>query len=225
MTNHSPGLIKPFNLGPADYEAMYHGPLPDGIIISINTLTTNSVTYSAMDMMRRRIKDVTDLVLEEGMGDPLGVLKLAPCPIIEILECVHPHVLTPDVESILTPAQTAWMVDGAYHQLGFHIVPEQSEEKVHAGTGLAMSLLDWWHCTTKSLDPHFHVPTPFSASLARHHDDLVGDLYRTGTALWHEQLVRLRNELLIVTRAANTRQSVFKALDAFRASGRVSVLW
>lgn len=218
-------IVRPENVDSADYLARHTGPLPDGIIISINTLTADRVTYREVEDMRRRIMAVTNSVLYDSAGDPLGLFKLAPCKILEILECIHPGVLTPELEAALTPEQKAWMVDGCYHQVGFHVEPPDDIEQLHNGVGMAMTMLDWWHCTTKSLDPRLHLPAPFSAALAEHHDNLVGDYYATGVAIWHEKLVRLRNDLLVVMRAANTGQDVIKDLDAFRKSGRQSVMW
>lgn len=220
------GLIRPLNVKTKNYAKKFRKEQPGHIVISINTLTGEGLTYADVrETMNRLMEPVRHFILNDTV-DPLGIRLNAPCPIVNTLCCAHPHVLTPDVESFLTPEQRAWMVNGRYHQVGFyHESGMWIEEQVHVGTGIAMTLLDWWHSKTKSLDPNDHLPAQFSPTVAAHHNDLAGDLYLDDIAIWHESLVRLRNEILVVVRAADTGINVIDALAEFRESGRESFLW
>jgi hypothetical protein len=224
MTDDSPGLIKPFNLDPADYEAMYHGPLPARVTISINTLTTDAVTYGEMDKMRFRIKDVFDLVLNLNGRDPLGILRQAPSPIFAVEACVHPHLLTADILAMFAAEQKAWMINGAYHQVAFHTEPDDiSQEAIHDGTGLAMTMLDYWVCMTGSHEPSDHQPIKVGSTVAEDYNGRVSGLYASGAAFWCEKLISMRNEILTVIHSADLRENVFASLEAFRASGKDTV--
>jgi hypothetical protein len=218
------GLIKPFNLDLGQYLAMYHAALPGRITVSINSLTTDSVTYSEIDKMRFRIRDVLDLVLNPNAGDPLGILRKAPCPVHAVEGCIHPHLLTADMMARLTPMQKAWMVNGVYHQVAFRTEPAAiSLEAVHDGTGLAMTMLDYWVCMTGSYDPRKHQAILVGSNVAEHYSGHVKDLYASGAAVWREGLIRMRNEILTVIRAADPRENVLGLLEAFRNAGKDTV--
>lgn len=217
------GLIKPLNLSKKAYKKKFRSNLPAGIVVLVSTLVTNDTTIGSVSPTLRRIKHVVNSLSGSGQWDLWGTLQTVHSS--EIHYVMVAGVLIPELEAVLTPEQNAWMFEGRYHQVGFHLGPVLDIVQAAAESGMAMTLVDWWACQAKSLQPEFHSTAQFSEPLAEHHNDLVSNLYADDLAFWNERLVQARNEILVVVRAADAGENPIAALNEFRQSGREGFLW
>ena len=195
------------------------------ISIAIITLLTEAVDLDTVRRTQPALNALIATAIDPDEGDPLGLLRNAPCEITNISMCAHHFVVTDDVLATFTPEQLDWLHEGQYYQTVIFTDREHNKEANHDGGALALTMLDGFVCTHHSLDPAIHTPKLVAPELADHCEELIGDMYGDGEAIWNQSLVTLRNEFQIAVRAMATGDDVMRRLVEFRKSGAAYFLF
>jgi hypothetical protein len=207
MTNQSilSKLLRPFNMGPDEYRAMYASKPPGDL---------NLVLFLLADSIGSGHGDFGGAVpwFED---DPEAVLKAL------VTSCLTgTHFSNMDVEIILAneddpaanltdvitlePIQQKWITHGVYPQLAFYGGDDYSLVDLiqpHAAFHTAMTVSDAMYAKSGSTRSPDHHPIPVTEADARSYRLLVGNIFEERFGIWCETLFQLRNEVLVRTHA------------------------
>jgi hypothetical protein len=215
QVTQSHGLIKPFNLDPTEYAAMYNAALPDRIDMTVNVLKASTkCPHCAVEYLEQRRKKLDDALLEcVNRASAFGIDSMvAPVPISDSgLDCLW---------SLFAAKQDAWQIeDGLYIQAAFSDFDLIGQKGPRLAVAYPMTLLDTLVCRTGSVDPARHSSQTVCSDCSVAYEDEVGDTFRHHLGIWTKQLVEFRSMALVYARAALTDRDPATEYDRFVNSG------
>jgi hypothetical protein len=226
MESNQMGVIRPFNLDPGDYEAMYNGPLPDklqAILITNVEVDVETVHESIMDLMS------DDEPEDEEETDTTGntpsnsgrVLNPRVCGLkcginLYYFNFMSRREFSGD-PSIIRPIRE----DSIDIQLVFQEIDFMRPLGIIDGQVYAMDLFDHLCATTRSCESKAHLPIERDPETAERFRFVVHDIYRRRWGYMNRQLVDYRNKLLVMAIAMAIGKDPILAYDRFvKANGK-----
>jgi hypothetical protein len=196
------GLILPFNIEPAAYEAMYASEPPKNLTMVLSLLFHSCgggcgdswgpapwLEDDPVEMLAKRAKTCI-------ANSPFPKMK---CEIVIGEEDEFSTHITDVIE--LEQPQDGWVTHGYYPQVHFRddSVSDLIESEVPFHT--AMTVDDAMYARSRSIDPKLHLPIAAPREKEVAFRLIVGDTYRVHLGVWCEALRPLRNEILVKTHA------------------------
>ena len=221
------GLIRPFNLDPHEYDAMYNGPLPDELRMVIiesgvihNDFLGVGINWQLFqaDLMED-MKQCKELLVPGPDGTPLPVLD----PRAFGLQCkITPHVVHGDANNCVrvpTGGGTVYCPDSVL-QVGF--LARHHEAHIVPGNSLtyAMSIWDYLFCETNSAESADHHDVEVPADEAEAFRLVVGDSFREGWGFMNRQLVEYRNLAIVLAGAVNSSTDLCETYRRYLDKGK-----
>ena len=191
------GLIKPFNLDPAECNSMYISPLPEQLVMNLCLL----LPWNQFDGDEQSAY--------EGVHDELARVAQRCTLDADNFNITSRIVHTLDYREETTAEwwslpnlQQQWLCGGVYVQVHF-LNPALTGGLFDpsCGTCLAMMVYDRLVSESGELNPSKQTPFLTTSRLASNYQDLVSRMYAEGAGVWTQSLVEFRNMVMIKCRA------------------------
>lgn len=238
MTLQPTGLIKPFNLDPNEYDAMYNGPLPDKLtaILLVSGPLSMEVLWEGLDRYLGE-EDPEDFPDEETEDSPDSDSEdesaQDPNMIIQRPAFLSPESVGLSVDIALSSSRSShWRT----YSRGWNFVLPYSDDfwdiqlvflndsRSHYISPLdvlftAMDVYDYLWMTSHSLASKDHGAFPIDARTAETFRLIVGDIFRPPWGFMNRRLVEYRNKILISVGALRYDLDPVAEYDRFIKAG------
>jgi hypothetical protein len=215
MNVSNTGLIKPFNLDPAEYAVMFNTKLPDHIVMTINVLKAElkcpDCAREYIDHRKQKLKstmlEFTNRAVEFGISSMIAPVLLSDSGFDGLW-------------SQFAAKQDAWQIeDGLYVQVAFYDFDLIGNRGPRREVAYPMTFLDTLVCRTGSVDPASHKASVVFSEIAKAYEKIVGNTYRNRIGIWSKDLVEFRNMVLVQARAVLTDRDPVAEYDRFIQAG------
>jgi len=209
------GLIRPFNLDPAECKSMYNSSLPEHLVMNLTLLLPWDQVNEEEPCAHKGVPDELARVVERCTLDA-GNFNI-PSKIVHSLD--YREESTAEWWS-MPKLQQQWLYDGVYVQVHF-LNPDLIGGLFDPSCGICIGMMVYDRLVSKrgELDPSKQPSFLTTERLAENYQNLLGRMYAEGVGVWTQSLIEYRNMVMIKCRAVLAGQNPDTEYDRFVKTG------
>jgi hypothetical protein len=195
MKNNSTGFIKPFNLDPDEYHAMFNASPPDSIMVCIYMIR---MPTACPICAKRKYHNIHQKFLSILSTFPAAATNFGISAAVSIKHGFDDSSSCTRLLDI--PWAHDWAIEGLYAQTGFFNPNLPGSTDPTVAILASMHNIDMHIAASDTTDPAHHKPHPADQELADEFGAVVEDVYRSQVGIWCQALVDFRIMMMIKMR-------------------------